>query len=146
MPNFEVFTRRMVPLAKKPFVTIQKRGTISLNAAAYAALGSPPAVELLFDPVEKVVGFRPTDEEAEHAYAVRAQSNKEVGPYIVSGTAFVNYYNIDTTVSRRWTAEVLDGILCIDLKQDGTVVTSNRNNRKGPGVDRDLFTDDDGGP
>jgi hypothetical protein len=137
----------MVPLSKKPFVTIQKRGTVSLNAAAYAAMGSPEAVDLLYDATEKIMGFRPVDSAAsEHAYPLRAQNHKDVGPYIVSGTAFVNYYGIDTTVSRRWIAEVLDGVLCIDLKQEGTVVTSNRGGHKSQEADHDLFSDDESGP
>ena len=46
--EFETFTRRMVPLVKKPTVTIQKRGTLSFNKAAQVALGEPEAVELLY--------------------------------------------------------------------------------------------------
>jgi hypothetical protein len=64
--------------------------------------------------------------EAEHAYALRAQAGKSVGPFIVSGTAFAKYYKIDTTVSRRWVAQLEGDILCIDLKEAGTEVTSNR--------------------
>lgn len=116
----------MVPLVKQPFVTIQKRGTISLNAAAYAALDEPEAVELLFDPSDRIVGFRAVPKESEHAYPLRAQSGKSIGPYIVSGTAFTRYYSIDTTVSRRWIGYMDDDILCVDLKQPGTEVTSNR--------------------
>lgn len=137
MPNFETFTKRMAPLAKKPYVTIQKRGTISLNAAAHAALGEPDAVELLYDRNERVVGLRAVSKEAEHAYALRAQAGKNVGPFIVSGTAFAKYYKIDTTVSRRWVGQLEGDILCIDLKQPGTEVTSNRN------VTRRLDDDDD---
>lgn len=126
MPNFETFTKRMAPLAKKPYVTIQKRGTISLNAAAHAALGEPEAVELLYDRTERIVGLRAVSKEAEHAYALRPQAGKSVGPFIVSGTAFAKYYKIDTTVSRRWAGQLEGDVLCIDLKQPGTVVTSNR--------------------
>ncbi|MEV7970047.1 hypothetical protein AB0O34_29290 [Sphaerisporangium sp. NPDC088356] len=126
MPNFETFTKRLVPLVRQPFVTIQKRGTMSMNAAAFAELGEPEAVELLYDPAERIIGFRPVEKESEHAYPLRPQAGKSVGPYIVSGTAFTKYYNIDTSVSRRWTSYIDDGILCIDLKQSGTVVTSNR--------------------
>jgi hypothetical protein len=126
VPNFETFTKRMTPLVKQPYVTIQKRGTISLNASAHAALGSPEAIELLYDAQEKIIGFRGVAKTAEHAYPVRAQAGKSVGPYIVSGTAFVRYYGIDTTVSRRFVGALEGNVLCIDLKLEGTVVTSNR--------------------
>ena len=49
---------------------------------------------------------------------------------MVSGTAFTKYWNIDTEVSRRYPALMQDGVLCIDLKAEGTEVTSNR--RKKP--------------
>lgn len=130
MPKFETFTKRMTPLVKQPFITIQKRGTISLNTAAYAALGEPEAVELLYDTSERIVGFRAVAKEFEHAYPLRAQAGKTVGPFIVSGTAFTKYYGISTTVSRRWVGYVDEGILCVDLKQSGTEVTSNRSSNK----------------
>jgi hypothetical protein len=126
MPNFEVFTRRMVPLVKQPAVTIQRRGNISVNRAAYEALGKPEAVELLYDPDEKIVGFRPIPTTKDHAYPMRPQGQKEIGPYLVAGMAFTKYYGIDTTVARRWPAEMQGDILCVDLKQESTIVTSNR--------------------
>ena len=126
--EFETFTRRMVPLVKKPYVTIQKRGTMSFNKAAQAALGEPEAVELLYDKNKNVMGVRGVDPSVQHAYPLRAQANKEVGPYIVSGSAFTKYYGIATGVARRFAAEVHDGVLIVDLEHDeGQVVTSNRN-------------------
>ncbi len=131
MPNFETFTKRMVPLVKQAAVTIQKRGTMSVNRAAYVALGEPEAVELLYDATEQIVGFRSAKKDMEHAYPMRPQGAKTDGPYIVAGTAFTKYYGIDTTVSRRWHARMEDNILCIDLKEEGTVVTSNRTRNAG---------------
>ena len=126
--EFETFTRRMIPLVKKPFVTIQKRGTMSFNKAAHVALGEPEAVELLYDKKNNVMGIRAVDPSVTHAYPMRAQAKKEVGPYIVSGSAFTKYYGIATGEARRFAAEVQDGILVVDLQHDeGQVVTSNRN-------------------
>jgi hypothetical protein len=112
----------MVPLVKQPYVTIQRRGTISLNASAHDQLGAPEAVELLYDKDERIVGFRAVPKEAEHAYGLRAAGKT----YVVSGTAFTKYYKIDTSVSRRWAARMDGDVLCVDLKSDGTEVTSNR--------------------
>jgi hypothetical protein len=125
VPNFETFTKRLVPLGKRPFVTIQKRGTISMNKAAYVALGSPQTVELLFDSDERMVGLRPVEFMTEHAYPVRGVG-QEPTSYLIAGRAFTKHYEIDTTVSRRWPAELVDDVLSVDLKTDGTVVTSNR--------------------
>jgi hypothetical protein len=126
MPNFETFTRRMIPLVKKPSVTIQKKGTMSFNKAAQVALGSPEAVELLYDKEAKIIGIRAVDPAVEHAYPMRPQGSKSDGPFIVSGSAFTKYYGIKTDEARRFTADVQDGVLCFDIAS-GTVVTSNRN-------------------
>src|SRR4051812_23771389 len=108
---FEVFNKRFAPLQKAPAVTIQKRGIISLNQAAHAMIGSPKIVELLYDRDEKIVGIRPSSEDVPHAYAFRPQGGAAKGenaPMVVAGTAFVQYYEIDVSVSRRWTPTVQD--------------------------------------
>lgn len=128
---FELFTRSMVPLTHAPYVTIQKRGTISMNKAAHHALGDPEAVELLYDRDAAKMGFRAANPANEHAYAIRATGGRteESGTYVVSATAFCKYFDIDTLVSRRWSAVVEDDVLVLDMTKEGTVVTSNRNGR-----------------
>ena len=125
---FEVFTKRMVPLVQQPYVTLQKRGTISMNRSAYHALGEPAAVELLYDREASVVGFRAVEPTVEHAYALRAMGarKEDSGTFMLSGTAFFKYYEIDTSEARRYPATMNEGVLCLDLSQEGTVVTSNR--------------------
>lgn len=120
----------MIPLVKQPAVTIQRRGNMSINRAAYVAMGEPEAVELLFDPTERIVGLRGISKEEEHAYPIRPQGGNQDGTYLVAGTAFAKYYGIDTSVSTRRPAVMQDGVLCIDLKEAGTVVTSNRGQRQ----------------
>ncbi|MDQ2959078.1 MAG: hypothetical protein M3Y42_19245 [Actinomycetota bacterium] len=129
MPDFEVFTRRLVPLKKTPLVTIQKRGTISLNKSAYAALGEPEAVELLYDRDERVIGLRPAEPTLEHAYPVRSATGKGAGPFVISAIAFTKFYDIDTGESLRWQAQLIENVLCIDLDSTATPVTSNRAQR-----------------
>ena len=126
---FEVFNRQRPPLHREPYVTIQRRGTMSLNAAAHEALGSPEAVELLFDRQERLMGMRKISPKAEHAYAVRP-SGKKASSFLVAGMAFSQYYDIPRDVARRWPAELRDGVLIVDLKSPATEVTSNRS-RKG---------------
>lgn len=76
---FEVFNKRMTPLAKAPAVTIQKRGVISLNKAAHELINSSETVELLFDADRQVMALRPAEDTSPHAYGVRAGSNKGPG-------------------------------------------------------------------
>ena len=126
MPNFETFTKRLVPLKKQPLVTIQKRGTISLNKSAHIALGAPEAVELLYDQDEMIVGLHPVEATVEHAYPLRSASGKDTGPFVISAIAFTKFYRINTDVSLRWAAYIEGDVLCIDTKSPGTPVTSNR--------------------
>lgn len=121
---FETFKRQRAPVTQEPAITIQKRGTLSGNRPAYEALDSPEAVELLFDRDERLIGIRKADPSTEHAYVVRPLGKGST--WMVSGTAFVAYYGIDTEVARRWTAQVEDDVLVVDLKQPGAEVTSNR--------------------
>jgi len=122
---FEVFDKRNAPLAKSPSITIQKRGIFSINKAAHKLIGEAETVELLYDRENQVIGLRPA-EVSPHAYAIRSQTNRDGGQAILSGSAFTQYYEIDTTVSRRWEPRVVDGILCIDLKGPSTEVHGNR--------------------
>ena len=106
---FEVFNKRMTPLAKAPSVTIQKRGVISLNKAAHDLVDNAETVELLYDRDRQVMALRATDDSSPHAYAVRNGSKRGPGQAIVSATAFME-----------------DGMLCVDLTEEGTVITGNR--------------------
>lgn len=123
MARFEAFTKSLVPLAATPRVTVQKRGTITLNTAACAALGWPEAVELLYDRDAQVIGLRPVPVSAPNAAFVRPTTKSGRGPYVISAMAFLRYYQIDTQVARRWSATVEDGVLCIDLRGCGTEVS-----------------------
>ena len=137
---FEVFDKRKAPLAKSPSVTIQKRGIFSLNKAAHKLIGEPETVELLFDRENLVIGLR-ASEVSGHAYAIRPQTARDNGQVILSATAFTQYYDIDTTVSRRWEPYEKDGILCIDLKSHSVEVRGNRSKKSAevvPGKAEDV--------
>ncbi len=125
--GFEVFQKSSAPLAKVPTVTVQRRGLFSLNRSAHALIGSPAAVELLWDAERRVIGLRPADLMNPNAYPARPQqSGSDKGPVIVAGTAFTQFYGIDTKETRRWVPTEEDGILCVDISQPGQKVTSNR--------------------
>lgn len=126
MPQFEVFSKRLSPKVTEPYVTIQKRGTMSINRASYELLGNPEAVELLFDASQRIVGMRSSDVSANHAYPLRA-SGKSKSSFMLSGRAFTQYYEINTDVARRYSAVFEDEILQVDLKGEFLEVVSNRN-------------------
>ncbi len=123
--GFEVFDKRAATSSKTPMVTIQKGGHFSLNRAAYEAVGTPEAVELLYDREEKLIGFRPASPDLPRAYPVKSLGTNATGR-LVAGQAFCKYYDIDASVARRYTVEMQDGILVLDLKGESNIVTGPR--------------------
>lgn len=126
MPHFEVFDKRAIPMSKRPQVTIQSKGTISLNASSYHALGQPRAVELLYDRADRIIGFRPASVDSPNAYPMRGVGGS-AGTYLVAGGAFLKYYDIPFGKPMRYDAEFAEGVLMIDLKKEGRIAISNRN-------------------
>lgn len=122
---FEVFDKRKSALGKVPSATLQRKGILSLNASAHRLIDFAESVELLFDPENQVIALRPS--EASHAYAFRI-ANKTTGQVIVSLTAFTEYYEVDTSVSRRFTPRKEGDMLCLDL-HDGTAIVGNRSKK-----------------
>ena len=124
MPNFEKFSRRAKPIPTQPLVTLQKRGTFSLNRAAHEALGAPPFIELLYDREARIVGFRATDESDPDSYPLRKQQNS--ASYLVAGNAFCQFYGIDVGQTRRFSAKMIDGVLAVDLNSESRDATGPR--------------------
>jgi len=122
---FETFNKRQATSSKTPMVTIQMRGGFSFNKAAYDALGSPEAVELLYDREAKRIGFRASEPENPLAYPVKSQGRNTTGKQ-VAGQAFAKYYDIDVSVARRYAVDMQDDILVVDLKSKGIDVTGPR--------------------
>jgi hypothetical protein len=114
MFDFEVFrdrgTRRRDAL---PSVTLQTKGVIALNSAAYEALGSPEAVELLYAPQAKTIGVRKADPSLAHAYKPRQQKGGHMRS--VAAQAFLRHYDIQVNSTRRYPARMMGDILAFDL-------------------------------
>jgi hypothetical protein len=130
--GFEVFDKRAAVASKHPYVTIQRRGPFSFNRAAYELMGSPEAVELLYDRDTERVAFRPVSAERPRAFPVRAQG-KNAATHMVSGQAFTKHYGLDTSVARRYAVEMEDEMLILDLRADSTDATGPRDKHKADG-------------
>jgi hypothetical protein len=114
---FETFTRQR-RADQQPYVTLQKKGSISLNRAAFAALDSPEAVELLYDRDAHVMALRHVDSSVEHSLKVRAPAGNH-GTWLVAGGAFASYYEIDISASVRRAARMEGDLLIVDLNDPG---------------------------
>lgn len=129
--GFEVFEKGSAPVSTVPAVTIQKRGLFSLNDAAYRLIGAPEAVQFLWDEDERLIALKPVPKDDLNGYPARRQnSTKGTGPVLVAGAMFTRHIDLDTTHAKRWTPAIQDGLLIVDLKQDGALVISNRDRRK----------------
>ncbi|WP_392424245.1 hypothetical protein [Barrientosiimonas humi] len=133
--GFEVFKKSSAPVPSVPSVTIQKRGLMSLNRAAYSMLESPEAIELLWDSDRRIIGMRAAKLESPDAYPARPQSSSsERGPILIAGSLFTRYIGLDTSNAKRWVPSLEGDILTIDLSVDGQPVSSNR---RGTGATED---------
>ncbi len=124
LDGFIEFDRSSPPAPSIPFVTLQRKGLISLNRAAFQALGSPKAVTLLYHPERRVVALRPANPTSPRAYPVRLQNSG--GTYLVAGAAFAQAHRIPTDVARRYSVTMVGDALTFDLTEDAPVVTGPR--------------------
>ena len=107
MPKFVEFDRQdSHATPDDPMFTLQRRGLISLNQAAFKALGEPVAVSLLYDAEEGIVGLRKVPRTYHNGYHVRKQANSR--SYLVGATGFTSYHKIDTEAPRRFAGRRFD--------------------------------------
>ncbi|WP_137845444.1 hypothetical protein [Microbacterium sp. 2FI] len=129
--GFEVYEKGSAPVPTTPSVTIQKRGLISVNRAAFEALGKPGGVELLWDAERRAIALRPAELSNQNAYPMRTQgSHSDKGPWLVAGTLFTQFIGLDTTEAYRWTPTLEDGLLIIDVSKPGSKASSPRGRAK----------------
>lgn len=133
---FKVFEKGSAPMPSIPSVTIQKRGLVSLNDAASELIGNPEAVQFLWDASDRLIALKPVALTAPNAYPVREQAaakkrgGAKRGAVLIAGSMFTRFIGLDTTQARRWVPEVRDGMLILDVKQEGQLVIANRNRGK----------------
>lgn len=109
-------------------LTIQKRGTFSLNIPAFRSLGEPEVVELLYDRDKRLIALGKVSSDTSHGYPVRPLGKST---YMVSGKAFLNFYGIPFGVAQRYVAHAeSDGLLVVDLNQTPIEVTGPGNRRQ----------------
>lgn len=112
---FEVYSKSSAAAQGAAIISIQQRGVISLNRAAFAALGEPGAVELLYDRERRLMGLRSSNLKAQNAQRVR--TNSKGSTYLVSAASFMSHYDIPMTEAHRWIAQMEGDVVFIDLNQ-----------------------------
>jgi hypothetical protein len=123
--GFEIFTKYKTPSVKDMQVTIQKDGiSITLNRAAFEALGSPAGVQLCYHRSRKIIGILPVDLKTTPGTRVNRQGKTH--SYYIAGRAFTNEYEIDARIARRYKAILEDNMLMINLNGPSADVTGPR--------------------
>lgn len=124
--TFEVFDRGALPVSDvDPEVTIQRRGTMTMNRAAAAALGHPRAIQLMYAEQEHIIGLRAAELGSPRTFRLSPQGK---GPtyYSTSGKSFMNRYGIPHEIATRYKARMSGDMLLVDLKEGGVQVFSSR--------------------
>lgn len=135
MRNFEQFTGRAIPATRKTFrVAIQTRGNMSLNQAAFSALGEPAAVLLLYDKEAKVVGLKPVSADTRHAFPIRRQPNSK--SYVIGAASFCAHYDIPVGATTAFIPTLEDGILVFELDK-GIQLPSRRRNKGESAIEKE---------
>ena len=128
MPNFIEFSRQDSRRDDDPMFTLQTRGLISMNQAAYKALGEPAAVALLYDTGDGLVALRKVPRTYANGYYVRKQGNSN--SYLVAAQGFVSFNKIACDVSRRFVGhDYGDSMWGFDLAQGVAIKYSPRRSR-----------------
>lgn len=124
-PTFVEFSRQGARTSDEPMFTVQRRGNMSLNQAAFKALAEPAAVALLYDADHGIVGFRKVARNYPNGYQVRKQANSN--SYIVGAKAFTTHNKIPCDVPHRFNAhDYGDGVWGFALSEGTEVKTSPR--------------------
>lgn len=124
MNGWVEFDRRAKPVSTEAFVTLQKKGMLSLNRAARDLLGNSKTVTLLYNQESNQIGIRPCSPDNQRAYPLRLQGSGSTS--LIAGQAFTKFFGIDTEVARRYKATTVVDMLIVDLNQDAPVVTGPR--------------------
>ncbi len=114
--SFTRFTGKQRP-ASPPTLTIQRSGNVTISRGASEALGWPSHIVLLFDEAARVLGLQPAAADEPGAYALRLVSDKGT-TRTFSFAALARAYGIPLTPSRRYRAELVDGVLEVDLSAE----------------------------
>jgi hypothetical protein len=117
LAGFELFTRqqwRQRPAQQQPVVTLRRARSLSLNAAAWEALGGAEAVELLYHPERRIIAIRAAAASGADAYVLRKQTRST--SFLIAFGAFAAWWNIPLDATRRYAPDVPQpGLLFIDV-------------------------------
>jgi hypothetical protein len=103
--NTQTYNDLWEPFTGRPFsakgssqvrITFDRKGTLYLNKAAFAALGEARAVELLFSKKLGAIAIKPSDLRSESSFPIkpRRRYEGEVYGYLIQAAAFTQHHKL----------------------------------------------------
>jgi hypothetical protein len=90
---FELFTREAARSTREPRISVNKQGTLQLNASCLAQyFAKTQYVQLLYDAAAKRIAVKPAKAKDDHTY--KLCRTKQGGAY-VSARTFLKHYGIE---------------------------------------------------
>lgn len=121
---WRVWTASLRSLADTPRIGINRQADVHLSRAAVALLGNPmpEAVQILWEAESQTIGFRGAllHDPGARPFAERAHRD---GTWRTGLKSFCETHNIDFSASRKFRAELEDGVLICCLGDQTTAVT-----------------------
>lgn len=126
--KWNVFTGKQFGRAVKTEarVTLGNYGTFYLNGQAFIELGSPAAVEMLFDAGKRRIGLRPVAPMAPHAFKIVPHTKG--GYHRLSAAAFCHHHSIFFKGTLLFHGVTIDetGMMRLDLVNTTIVTRGSR--------------------
>lgn len=104
--------------ARIPRLTVQRKGNMGLNVAAYEALGSPARIMFRYDKVRRAFAIRPARPDEKGSYPVKKQ--QLANSYVLSAKSFTAYLGLNTDELKVYAPKVRDGMLIVDLNEEAS--------------------------
>jgi hypothetical protein len=113
--EFEEYRYKNVALADLiPNVSVGRNGHIGFNRPAMELIDFAPQVVLVCDPVEKLIGFKPSPN-APNARPIRPLSGQRT--WSLAGEGFLKQFGIQQDTGRSYEPRLEDGVLIVDLNR-----------------------------
>lgn len=100
-----------------PRVTVQRKGNMGLNYAAFRALGEPEAVVFQVDKGGRGFAMRPAKQSEKTAYPIRRQN--AAYSYVIGARSFTGAMGWGDDTFREFIPTIVGNRLLIDLRETG---------------------------
>lgn len=114
--SWQKWDKKMAGMRGSPTITVNRAGSIAVSAAADVMLGSPQYVELLFCEQPRAIGFR-VGNERDGLKVSRTERVNGAAGFSLGAQNFFQFHGIDYSETRRWRAQLIDGVLGINMDE-----------------------------